>query len=373
MDFLEKVYEALGEEGLKKARWKQKVMLIEYPLAVISEALYVGLWLFTPLGDWALRVSCQEGWPLFLKVLVYVGLFLFGSALFGFPFSYLRRWVAIQTGTNRQSFGDWLVEWVKTTLLATGFYTLLFAEAYWLYLTNPRLAFWGAIVLAALFVVAALFLSPVFFRMRYKTEPLEDPEKVQAIREVFEKAGVPFRGVSLARASEKTTAGNAAVLPSRKGYEVVVFDTLLEALDTDALKFVVAHELGHIRHRDILKFAVVQSFSLALALIVGYLLAGSPKLENFPLFYLGVIYTLYLIPFFSNAYSRKAEYAADRYAIRLVPDLGAFERGFVVLYKQNILDPDPPAWYEALFYDHPSAKRRHEALKKALDEIKGTA
>ncbi|WP_456411792.1 hypothetical protein, partial [Oceanithermus sp.] len=58
--------------------------------------------------------------------------------------------------------------------------------------------------------------------------------------------------------------------------------------------------------------------------------------------------------------------AADRYALELVPNLQAFERTFVTLARQNLSDPEPPAWIEFWLHDHPSIARRLDAARRAV-------
>ena len=365
-DLPSRIYAELGEEGVQKARWQEKMRAAGFLLHLLFLVAYVALWL---LAGWAVAAARWTGENPWLLAL----LFLAGEAVFTFPLSYLSRWVELRLGTNRQSFGGWVLDWLKNSALNVVLMSLLFGTAFALFQRWPEAALFGALAVSAAFALVLFALQPLVLRINFKTEPLEDPELRAKIGAVFEKAGVPLKGLYLVRAGEKTSRGNAAVVPKAGGYEVVFYDNLLEALDPDALAFVVAHELGHVKHRDVSLKLAAFAVLLFLALLSGQAAVGffAPALEleptsvaALPLFYLGVMLAFALGSVFLNAYSRAREYAADRFGFELTGDLGAFERSFAALAKQNFADPDPPTWVEFLLHDHPSIKHRWEAGRR---------
>ena len=367
-DVLRQIYAELGEEGVKKARWQERMRALSFLLQLLFLVVYVALWLFAGWAAAAARWTGENPW-------LFALLFFAGDAVFTLPLRYLSRWVELRLGTNRQSLGGWVLDWLKNSALNVVLMGLLFGTAFALYQRWPEAALFGAVAVAVAFALLLFALQPLMLRMEYKTEPLEDPG-LRAIGAVFEKAGVPFKGLFLVRAGEKTSRGNAAVVPKAGGYEVVFFDTLLEALDPDALAFVVAHELGHVKHRDARWQIAVFSALLFFALLMGQLAVrlfplglGLPltSVASLPLFYLGVMLAFLVGNLLINAFTRTREYAADRFAFELTGDLGAFERSFTVLAKQNFADPDPPAWVELLLHDHPSIKHRLEAGRRYFE------
>jgi len=60
----------------------------------------------------------------------------------------------------------------------------------------------------------------------------------------------------------------------------------------------------------------------------------------------------------SNYLSRRFEREADRFAIEITGDAGAFVSGMEKLAKMNLADREPNAAVEALFYSHPSIGKR---------------
>ncbi len=155
---------------------------------------------------------------------------------------------------------------------------------------------------------------------------------------------------------------------------MVLFDTLLESMSPEAIETVVAHELGHKVHRDMLRLMTLVGTALLLALAVGYGilqrlgtwdgLQGPSDVATFPL--LGWILTWLMagIQVLLNAYMRGREYAADRYALEITRNPAALETTFRVLARHNKALPQPPAWVEALLHNHPSLARRVLALRR---------
>ncbi len=357
MDLIAEIHAALGKEGLAKARWQERMRVALALLNLVFLLAYVGLWMLTPLGTAAKRIAGGHPWP-------YALIFFFGQTLFTLPLAYLQRWVELRLGTTRQGFWGWVGDWAKQSAVNLALMTLLFGSVFVVLVRWPQTAIWGFLLLTVAFAALLHALGPFLVRLEHRTEPVRDPELAARIKAVFDRAGVPFRGVYLARAGEKTKRSNAMVVPKAGGYQVVVYDTLVEALDPEGLAFVVAHELGHIKHRHTRRSLVLFSGLLFLSLILGDALMGAPALEDFPLFYLGTMLAFFLGSLLMNAVARRWEFAADRFAFDLTGDLEAFKRSFLALARDNLSDPEPPAWIEALLHDHPSIARRVQALKR---------
>src|SRR6202043_1704340 len=100
---------------------------------------------------------------------------------------------------------------------------------------------------AVLAALAPVVLDPIF----NKFEPLPDGETRADVLELARGAGVSVGEVYSVDASRRTTAANAYVTGLGPTKRVVLFDTLLDRYDSDQVRVVVAHELAHVRHRDI--------------------------------------------------------------------------------------------------------------------------
>jgi STE24 endopeptidase len=263
-----------------------------------------------------------------------------------------RRW-----GFSTQSARGWVLDKVKSfavgvvlteaALLALLGSTRLF-PTWW-----PPVAVLGAAVLVLLLVfVAPLLLEPIFNRFR----PLEDAELAGALRRLAQRAGVPVRDVLVADASRRTRKHNAYVSGIGGTRRVVLFDTLLRDAARPELEAVVAHELGHRRHRDVVKGMLLVMASTAIAVLVAWPLDPTPRRIPLLLLVWGLL-ELASLPL-TAAFSRRLERQADRFALELTHDAAAFEAAFRRLAKANLADLDPPRLVYAFLFTHPTPAER---------------
>lgn len=148
---------------------------------------------------------------------------------------------------------------------------------------------------------------------RLRTSELDDKRKQQAMA-AFERlaqaSGLPHVKLELVRGMH-----NAFALP---GDTVVLTDELILALDEEALMAVMAHELGHVQHKHMMRRLLGSSMlSSLLQLTAGHSGAGS-KMGSFA--------GQALI---GSAYSRQDESQADMYAIDLLKQVGVNPLAFV--------------------------------------------
>ena len=358
---------ALGEETLEKARYQLRMRIVQFFLGLVTPLVLALLWL--PTG-WAvaLRNALQAN-AAWWRTWGFILLFMLINTILEFPLDwYFDFRLENRLGTNRQSFGGWLWDQVKQAALGIPVQSLPYLGLYLIFRRWPDRWFLGLVVLVVAFLALIYLLQPVFLRMQYKAEPLDDPELTERLRRLFAKAGVPFAGLSVIKASEKTSRGNAALVPKGAGTEVVIFDTLIEEVGPEGVEDTIAHELGHKVHRDMLRLMSLLGVMLIAAFGVGYLalkslgtwdgLQGPTDVATLPLLELAVAWLATALQVLVNAYSRSREAAADRFALEMTQQPEVFERVMVALLKQNKSLPQPPAWVEALLYNHPSPARR---------------
>lgn len=101
----------------------------------------------------------------------------------------------------------------------------------------------------ALSVLSPIVLEPLFQR----TEPLRDPVLTREVLELADRSGVEAEDVKVNDASARTTAANAYVSGLAGSRHIVLYDTLLRDFPPDQVRMVVAHELGHVARRHVLK------------------------------------------------------------------------------------------------------------------------
>jgi STE24 endopeptidase len=231
----------------------------------------------------------------------------------------------------------------------------------------------AALLVLLLSFVAPIVLEPVFNKFR----PLDDAHLREAVLRLADEAGVPVREVLVADASKRTTKLNAYVSGLGATRRVVLFDTLVQEATGPEVLTVVAHELGHRRHRHVaigtaIAMAAAIAFVLALWAVLssGGVLAAidatdaaDARVVPFVLL-TGSVLGLLLAPL-QAALSRSWEYASDRFAIQQTGDLPAFESAFGRLADSNLPDPEPPRLVYLWLFSHPTVPERLRAARLA--------
>jgi STE24 endopeptidase len=143
----------------------------------------------------------------------------------------------------------------------------------------------------------------------------------------------------------------------------------LATFSVPEVRAVVAHELGHHVHRDVLRLLAVHLAlvwcGLGLASVLGERLltplGARPDLgwpPNLPLLLVGAeVFGLLTLPL-TNFLTRRREAAADRFALRLTGEPAAFASALLKLARQNLAEVWPPRWAELLLQTHPAIGRR---------------
>jgi STE24 endopeptidase len=271
---------------------------------------------------------------------------------------------AVDYGISTQSLGFWLADAGKSAVIAAGLSAagaaLLialvrrFGSRWWL---PGSLA---VVAIAAVFVwLAPVVLAPLFNRF----SPLPDGSKARAeVLALGNRAGVDIGQVYRVDASRRVRSLNAYVDGIGSTKRVVLYDTLLERANQDELRSIVAHELGHVKHGDILRGLAFVGLVAPLGLLFVRELAGGVAWRTgrdgrgpgaLPAYALGLALVSLLLGVVGNQLSRRIEASADTFALDLTHDPGALIEVQHRLTIRNVGDPDPPAIVTALFRTHP--------------------
>jgi STE24 endopeptidase len=200
-------------------------------------------------------------------------------------------------------------------------------------------------------------LDPIFNRFT----PLPDGALRADVLDLARRAGVDVGEVYEVDASRRTTAANAYVTGLGRTKRVVLYDTLLKDFTPAETRLVVAHELGHVRHRDVahglLWLALVAPFATLAVARATERLSGAER-TAVPAAALALTLAAPALGVVSNQLSRAIERRADDFALRLThePDaMVTFERRITL---QNVGDPAPPRWLQILLGTHPPTMER---------------
>jgi STE24 endopeptidase len=301
--------------------------------------------------------------------------FLLIGGLIGLPLSLYQTFGLEQRfGFNNSTFQLWLSDLLKGLVVGA----LLGLPILWLVLWLMQaggdlwwLWTWASLVVYQLFVmwIAPNFIMPLF----NKFTPLEDEALKERATQLMNECGFQSKGFFVMDGSRRSSHSNAFFTGFGSAKRVVFFDTLLKQLNGDEMQAVLAHELGHFKHRHILKM-MVTSFASSLAglALLGWLsqqvwfytgLGISPNLNgsNDALALLLFMLVLPLFTFFvtplSSRRSRRFEFEADAYAMQHA-QASALRQSLIKMYQDNASTLTPDPWYVAFYYSHPPASQR---------------
>jgi len=324
-------------------------------------------------------------WQHVFSAVILQGIALFGSvlllsSLLESPFGLYQTFVIeARFGFNKMTLALYLVDAVKGLLLGALFgvpllYGVLWLMGrmggnWWLYVW----AVWVAFVLLLQFIYPS-FIAPVF----NKFVPMQDESLKARIEALLHKCGFTASGLFVMDGSKRSAHGNAYFTGFGKTKRIVFFDTLLERLSGGEIEAVLAHELGHFKHRHVMK-RLAATFAMSLAFL--WLLA---QLMQAAWFYHGLgvampatslstavalLLLFMILPVFSfllhpltSYFSRRHEFEADRYAARqtAAADLAS---ALVKLYKDNAATLTPDPLYSTFYDSHPPAPVRISHLQ----------
>ncbi|MEY9946115.1 M48 family metallopeptidase [Kitasatospora sp. GAS1066B] len=297
--------------------------------------------------------------------------------LVGLPFTARVRVIRADYGLVTQGWAGWAVDLLRglaLTLVVTlpaalGVYALTAWSTRWWWAPAAGATALLTVVFSFLF---PLLVEPVFNRFT----ALPDGELRTALLALAERDGVRVRDVLVADASRRTTALNAYVSGFGATRRIVAYDTLLSSAEQREVELVVAHELGHVVHRDVSRGTVLGALGAAVAVALLGLLgalrplqaaAGVPNLadpRSLPLLVALAAVLGALGGPAQAAVSRRIEAAADRHALELTGDPEQFIAMQRRLALVNVADVDPPRALELLFATHPSTARRIAAARR---------
>jgi len=234
----------------------------------------------------------------------------------------------------------------------------------------PRAWPFVAAATGAILLFVLVFLLPVVYEPIFNHFSPADATTRARVLAIAEKSGVAVHDVFVADASKRTTRQNAYVSGLGSTKRVVLYDTLLRAETPREVDLVVAHELAHDRHHDVLNGTLLGVAGLSLGIGVLWVLLrspwivhaggidgpGDPRAIPFLAFFIAAA-TLITLPI-ANGISRGVEARADRTAIAVTDDPQGAINLEVHLAKGNLADLRPNAFVEWMFFTHPATLER---------------
>lgn len=286
-------------------------------------------------------------------------------------------------GFNRTTARTFFLDMVKSLVLSGLFGTILFAAVILLFEKTGAFAWiygWLAVSLFQLLImyVAPVLIMPLFNRF----SPLEDGKLKTEIEQLAQKENFQIKGIYTIDGSKRSTKANAALTGFGKFKRIMLYDTLVKQLSENEIVAVLAHEIGHYKHKHVLKFIVLSLVLSAAGFYLFSRIAGQPVLfrafgAQYVSIYAALIYfSILLMPVqkivsvCTNWISRSFEYSADRCAAVALNNPEALASALKKISADSMANLHPHAVKVFFDYSHPPVLERIRALRKCLADVK---
>ena len=332
----------------------------------------------------ALAGSGLAAWGSLAPQLALLAAFGLISGLLDLPFTlYSTFRIEERFGFNKMTLKLWLADLIKSTLVGLVIGLPIVALILWLMGSAGRLWWlwaWGAWMGFNLLVLVLYptVIAPLF----NKFKPLEDDALKARVTALMQRCGFAAKGLFVMDGSKRSAHANAYFTGFGAAKRVVFYDTLLKQLSPGEVDAVLAHELGHFKHKHIIK-RIISMFAMSLAgfALLGWLssqvwfytglgvrpsLSGANDALALLLFLLVVpLFSFFISPLFAQ-FSRKHEFEADAYAVAQT-DGRDLQSALLKLYQDNAstLTPDPV--FVKFYYSHPPASERLGRMSSSLE------
>lgn len=313
--------------------------------------------------------------------LIFFGILYFANEVLNIPFGIYHTFkIEERFGFNKMTpalfAADTVKGWLLTVLLGGGVLALLM-----LIYNETGTYFWliAWAVMSGISIFMLMFYSNLIVPLFNKQTPLEEGELRTAIQEFCKKVDFGLDDLYVIDGSKRSTKANAYFTGLGSKKRIVLYDTLMNTLTTEEIVAVLAHEIGHYKHKHTLLMLLISILNTGFMLFLLSLALGTPETGNvhlaealgsqYPSFHLGVIVfgILYtpistLLGVGLNVISRRNEFQADSFAKEngLGEELGEALKKLSVSTLSNL---NPHKAYVFFHYSHPTLIQRIRNLK----------
>jgi STE24 endopeptidase len=268
--------------------------------------------------------------------------------------------LAVAYALTQQPVAEWLRDVVLIGVIFAAAAGLLTAFVYAL-VARTRLWYLFAAAGAFAFALLASIAQPVVIA------PLFDSFSVLAssnrladdVRRLERRAGADGLPVYVDARSRRTFVAAARTSGVGAAGRLILTDTLVEEATPPEVGFFTARELGHYLHGDVMRLAVARAIMFVVCIALGVAVADrigfrrdDDALSRLPLVaaFAGVA-ALLALPIL-NAYARRLEAGADRYALALTGDRAGAVRALIRLSDESLSPLCPSRFERAYFLSH---------------------
>lgn len=373
----QKIADLYNEDEYQKARaYHQEKHRIGNISSYLQTAITVAVLYFCLLGllqNWITDITINPYYQAFL----FFGIYSLISSVISLPFSIYHTFVIEEKyGFNKMTIQTFITDMIKGTVVGGLIGGALLAAIIAFYYWQPdRFWIYAWMLFAAFSIFMAMFYTSLIVPIFNKLTPIEEGELKTALMDLGQKTGFPLHEVYIIDGSKRSTKANAYFSGLGPKKKIVLYDTLIEQLTTEEVVAVMAHEIGHFKHKHVAQGLSISLLQMGVVLWLLSLCINIPAIHealgvNVPAFHIGLIaFSLLYSPISvltslgMNILSRKNEYEADRYAQQWSSGEDLIQ-GLKKLHKDTLSNVNPHPAYVFVHYSHPTLLQRMEALEK---------
>ncbi len=298
-------------------------------------------------------------------------------SLIGLPFSWYETFVIEEKfGFNKTTKSVFITDTIKSLLISIILGGVILTAILFIY-ENLQEWFWilAWILVAGFSLFMFMFGTSLIVPLFNKLTPVEDGELKERVAAYCKSQGFSLKNLFVMDGSKRSTKANAFFSGLGKSKTIVLFDTLIEKLETNEIVAVLAHEIGHYKKKHTLAmFLLSNAQTFIFLFILGWLLSY-PQLSTAlgasePSFHISLLaFVLLFSPIslltgiVNNSISRRNEFEADTFA-KETDDAEALKTGLVKITTDSLSNLNPHPWYVKVHYTHPPLKARLNNLDK---------
>jgi len=309
--------------------------------------------------------------------LAYIGIIMVAKTIISLPFSVYSTFVIEERfGFNKTTPKTFILDRIKGLLLTIilGGPVLAVILAFFDYAGSFAWLYAWAVVTA--FTLVIQFIAPRWIMPLFnKFTPLEDGDLKSAILNYAQSVKYSVQNIFIIDGSKRSSKSNAFFTGFGKNKRIALFDTLVEEHSVPQLVAVLAHEIGHFKKKHIFKGMIIGiAHTGLLFFLLSVFLSHKGLFDAFymehmstyaGLLFFGMLYAPIdmVLSVILNAYSRKNEFEADRFAAETIEDPTHMTEALKILSRTNLSNLTPHPFYAWLHYSHPPVLQRITALK----------
>ncbi|MCB9000613.1 MAG: M48 family metallopeptidase [Bacteroidales bacterium] len=327
------------------------------------------------------KIATFAGVNLIYRSVLFFGVLWLLELIVSTPFSYFHTFtIEERFGFNKTTKKLFWVDLLKSTLLSLILGGIILFVVSWLFYTYPN-NFWIPILILLIVIsfISSVLYTRVILPLFNKKSPLPDGELKTSLYDLSEKAGFPVNSIYVIDSSKRSTKANAFFTGFGRTKRIYLYDTLINNLNPVEIAAVLAHEIGHYKKKHTWINLLLSILVTGVYLFVfNYLCQinlfdkafgvtlSQPSLHfNLIGFVLLTIPIQFILSPITSFISRKMEYAADGYAVKL--ELGeSLIAGLKKLASLNFQNLNPLPLYVWINYSHPPLASRVGSILQSI-------